>query len=126
MADWRKLAMNLALADGKLDEREAKIIHKALLADGVLDRDEVEFLVEVKAKAHAVTPAFTKFVYEVVKKVLLRDGSISDTETDWLRKFILFDNRVDAAEKQLLHDLRHAAKSVSAGFLKFYDHVMKS
>jgi hypothetical protein len=126
MADWRKLAMNLALADGKLDEREAKIIHKALLADGVLDREEVEFMVELKAKAQAVTPAFTKFVHEVIKKVLLRDGTLSDAEAEWLRKYIFFDNKVDAAEKQLLHDLRHAAKSVSPGFLKMYDQAMKS
>lgn len=126
MADWRKLALNLALGDGKLDDREAKIIHKALLADGQLDRDEIEFLVEVKTQAQSVSPAFATFVCTVVKKVLLRDGVISDAEADWLRKFIISDRKLDAAEKKLLEEIRHEAKSVSAGFLKLYDMVMKT
>lgn len=125
MADWRRLAMNLALADGKLDEREAKVIHKALLADGQIDKEEIEFLVEIKTQAQAVTPAFGAFVCTVVKKVLLRDGIISDTEADWLRKFIIADRKLDAAEKQMIQEIKNEAKSVSAGFLKLYDSIMK-
>ena len=37
MADWQKLGAKAFLADGKIDEAEAKILQKELYADGVID-----------------------------------------------------------------------------------------
>ena len=44
MADWRRLALEALLADGKSDQTEVKVIKKALWADGKIDKEEVEFL----------------------------------------------------------------------------------
>src|ERR1700761_939390 len=67
MADWRKLAINTLLADGKIDDDEIKALKKELWADGKIDADEVRFLVSLrnaaqkkaKARKEEVNPKFT-------------------------------------------------------------------
>ena len=46
MADWKKLAKELILADGYIERKETEIVKKSLLADGVISKSEAEFLVE--------------------------------------------------------------------------------
>jgi len=41
MADWRKLALDAILADGKIDEAEVRVLKKELWADGKIDDEEV-------------------------------------------------------------------------------------
>ena len=48
MADWRKLAKALALADGRIDTRETAIIKNEIWADGKLDKSELEFLLDLE------------------------------------------------------------------------------
>ena len=51
MANWRNLAMTLILADGQIDDTEVKILKKELFADKKIDKEEAEFLVELRNKA---------------------------------------------------------------------------
>ena len=51
MAEWKKLAIALTLADGKIDDEEVKILKKALWADGKIDEEEVKFLIELRNAA---------------------------------------------------------------------------
>jgi uncharacterized membrane protein YebE (DUF533 family) len=110
MADWKKLARNLILADGYIEERETDIIKKELLADGVVSKSEAEFLIDLRKSAPKAVQKFHLFVFEVIKKAILADGSISVDEARWLQKFILADGVVDDLEKAFLKDLKASAK----------------
>ena len=116
MADWKKLAKELILADGYIEEKETEIIRKELLADGVINKSEAEFLVDLRNSAPKAVAKFHAFVFEVVKKAILADGDISATEAAWLQKFLLADGKVDDAEKAFLKDLKASAKKTAPEF----------
>src|SRR5688572_13914253 len=46
--DWPGFAKRLLLADGQITARETALLKRALLTDGSLNREEVEFLVDLK------------------------------------------------------------------------------
>jgi hypothetical protein len=116
MADWKKLAKNVILADGYIEEREAELIKKEIMADGVISKSEAEFLVDLRRSAPKAVAKFHQFVFEVVKKAILADGDISPQETAWLEKFILADGKVDDLEKAFLLDLKKSAKKTCPEF----------
>ena len=116
MADWRKLAKAVTLADGKIDTKETGILRKELFADGKIDKSELDFLNELRNSAQSYVHDFMQLFIDGVKANILADGDISDTEANWLRKAIFADGKVDADEKRLLTELRAAAKKTSAGF----------
>src|SRR5438552_16198109 len=120
MADWKKLAKELILADGYIERKEVEIVKKELLADGVISKSEAEFLVDLRKSAPKAVAEFHQFVFEVVKKAILADGAISKQEAAWLEKFILADGVVDDAEKAFLRDLKASAKSTSPQFNALY------
>ena len=110
MADWKKLAKALILADGEITEKETNIIQKELLADGVINKTEAELLIDLRNSAPKAVQRFHLFVFEVVKKALLADGDITAAEAAWLEKFLLADGKVDEPEKGLLKQLKAGAK----------------
>ncbi|MBA4188859.1 MAG: hypothetical protein C0467_12750 [Planctomycetaceae bacterium] len=116
MADWKKLAKAVILADGYIEEKETDIIRKELLADGVINKSEAEFLVDLRNSAPKAVAKFHAFVFEVVKKAILADGDISPAEVTWLQKFILADGKVDDTEKAFLKDLKASAKKTCPEF----------
>ena len=120
MADWKKLARSLVLADGYIERRETEIVKKELLADGVVSKSEAEFLIDLRKSAPRAVAEFHTFVFEVIKKAILADGDISAPEAVWLHKFLLADGTVDAAERQLLRELKADAKGTSPEFDALY------
>lgn len=116
MADWKKLAKALILADGYIEEKETEIIRKELLADGVINKSEAEFLIDLRNSAPRAVAKFHQFVFEVVKKALLADGDITAAEAAWLERFILADGKVDELERALLKELKAGAKKTSPEF----------
>ena len=116
MADWKKLAKALILADGYIAEKETELVRKSLLDDGVINKSEAEFLLDLRNSAPRAVLKFHTFVFEAVKMALLADGEITGVEAAWLRKFILADGKVDEAEKALLLDLKASAKKTSPEF----------
>lgn len=120
MADWKRLAKAVILADGYIERKETELIKKELLADGVVNQSEAEFLVDLRKSAPKAVQEFHEFVFEIVKKVILDDGAISAKETAWLEKFITADGTVDEGEKGLLKALKAGAKSTSAEFDALY------
>lgn len=121
MANWRKLATSALLADGKIDDAEAKILQKELYADGVIDREEVDFLIELRNKARKVSPAFTKLFFKAVKDNVLKDGVIDAAEAKWLRAMLFADGKIDVDEKKFMRELKKGAKKTSPAFDKLYD-----
>src|SRR5438067_141241 len=116
MADWKKLAKALILADGHVSEKATDVIQRELLADNVINKGEAEFLIDLRNSAPRAVPKFHLFVFEVVKKALLADGDVTAAEAAWLEKFILADGKVDDLEKRLLKELKAGAKRTSAEF----------
>jgi hypothetical protein len=54
------------LADGGIDDDEARWLRKALYADGKIDADEKNLMVSLKKKAKKTSPEFDKLYKEVV------------------------------------------------------------
>lgn len=118
MADWRKLAKALALADGRIDTKEAEIIKREIYADGKIDRSEIEWLLDVRSSGSGSVQAFDQMVFGALKTAVLADGNIDAKEAAWLSKFIFADGKVDDTEKKFLADLKASAKSSSPEFLE--------
>ncbi len=116
MADWKKLAKALVLADGYIEEKETEIIKKEILADGLVSKSEAEFLLDLRKSAPKAVLKFHQLVFDVVKKAILADGDISATEAAWLEKFVTADGTVDDLEKAFLKDLKASAKKTSPEF----------
>ncbi len=74
MADWKKTARNILLADGFIDEREVAVLRKELFADGKIDEIEMDFLLELRRDAKRLVPNFHFLVIEALKNCYL-DGS---------------------------------------------------
>ena len=116
--NWPAFAKRLLLDDGRISQREAELVKRAILADHTVDREEVEFLVDLKRSAVAVHADFDTFLFDVLGRVVLRDGTISDNEARWLRGIILADGKVSEAEAHFLRDLRARTKAGSPEFDK--------
>lgn len=129
-ADFRKLAVELCLADGKIDESEVKVIKKALYEDGKIQQKEVEFLIELrglaqkKAKGASLTPAFENFFFKALQDSVLDNGYISPKEATLLRKAIFADGKVEDSEKRFMKRLKNAATKTSPQFERLYDEVV--
>ena len=120
MAEWQKLAKELLLADGTIDRREVDLMRKELFADGQIDDIELEFLLELKKSAASVAPSFHQLVLDAVKNNILADGVITAQEANWLRRWIISEGGVDETMKKFLQELRAGAKQVVPEFDRFY------
>ncbi len=116
MADWKRLARNLALANGGIDRRESDIIRAEIVAGGRIDRSEAEFLIELRRSAKQADPSFHRLVLDVVKQAVLSDGSISSDEAKWLTAFLFADGELDALETDLLRELQESAVATCPEF----------
>lgn len=116
--NWPAFAKKLLLEDGRISQRETELLKRAILEDHTVDREEVEFLVDLKRSAVGVHPDFDKFLFTVLKRVVMLDGAISDKEAHWLRGIILADGMVSPAEVEFLRELRREAKSAGPAFQK--------
>jgi hypothetical protein len=114
--DWRAFAKKLLLNDGRIDAVEALFIRRAVVEDGKIDREEIEFLLDLRRDAKFVHPDFTRFLYKVLKRTVLRDGSIDAAEVEWLRKLIFGSLLAGPQELAFLEDLRREARAVHPDF----------
>jgi hydrogenase maturation factor HypE len=124
MADWRKLTIQVLLADGVIDTTEVKILRKELFADKKIDADEVKFLTELrtaaikkaKAKKQSLKPEFEKLFYDALKTNLLADHKIDASEVKKLREILGKPSPTAKRKKDFLAGLKKEAKSVTPDF----------
>ena len=108
------------LADGVIDAEEVKQLDTLLYADGVIDKEEAEFMFElsdaVSGKENA--PEWEDLFVKVICTYLLEDeatpGEIDPEETEWLYAKVKGDGQVDALERKLLLTIKEKAKSFPA------------
>ena len=132
MADFRKLALEAILADGKIDDAEVKVLQRELWADGKIDAKEVAFLIELrnsaqkkaKAKQAEVNPKFETLFFKAIEQNVLRDGKISNKEATWLRKMLFADGKIDDNEKKFLNRIKKSATKTSPEFDQLFQECL--
>ena len=134
MADWRRTAGMVFLADGirKLGGK-LKALKRELLDDGKLDLDEIRFLTDLrilavkraKAKNASVDPAFDATYFQLLYDQVMADGQIDKPDAGWLREVVFADGKVDKGEKAFLQRLKKAAKGrTCVEFENLYEECM--
>lgn len=123
MADWKKTAKNFLLADGGIDDREVAVLRKEMFADGRVDENELDFLLELKRDAQRVVPAFHFLMIESLKSCYVAGDAIKPGSASLLRRWLL-SGKVGYVEKRYLEELRAAAKQVPPDFDQLYRQVM--
>lgn len=122
MSNLKELKKSI-LADGVIDEQEVKQLHDVLYADGVIDKEEAEFLFELNdavsgKENHASWP--TLFV-DAITSFLLEDetspGEVDEEEAKWLIAKIQGDGKLDDIETALLKNLKAKAKKMPQSLL---------
>ena len=105
------------LDDGVIEAAEVKELKDVLYADGIIDKDEANFLFELNdavsgKENHA---SWESFFVQAISDFLLKDevspNEIDEDEAAWLVEKIGADGKVDGVEKALLENLKANAKS---------------
>lgn len=108
---------NELLADGVIDAEEVAKLKETLYADGIIDKEESNFLFELndavtgKANDASWEPFFVQAISDFLLKDEVSPGEIDADEAEWLIEKIGADGKVDGTEKALLENLKKEAKS---------------
>ena len=105
------------LADGIIDADEVKELEEVLYEDGLIDKDEADFLFElnnaVSGKKNA--PEWKAFFVKAITSFVLEDetspGEIDDDEAKYLYDQIKGDGQIDEIEKSLLENIKAKSKN---------------
>jgi hypothetical protein len=116
MANLDQLKKDL-LADGIIDSDEVKTIKKVIYEDGKIDKDEADFLFElndaVSGKDNA--PEWKNLFVDAITAFVLEDevspNEIDDDEAKYLYDQIKGDGQVDDIERALLENIKAKAKN---------------
>lgn len=116
MANLEQLKKDL-LADGIIDAEEVKTIKDVIYEDGKIDKDEADFLFElndaVSGKENA--PEWKFLFIDAITSFMLEDvvspNEIDDEEANYLYNQIKGDGQVDETERALLENLKAKSKN---------------
>ena len=111
MANLEQLKKDL-LADGIIDAEEVKTIKEVIYEDGKIDKDEADFLFElndaVSGKENA--PEWKDLFVNAITSFMLEDevspNEIDEEEANYLFNQIKGDGQVDETERALLENLK--------------------
>lgn len=105
------------LADGIIDANEVKGLREMIYSDGVIDSDEANFLFELNdaVSGNENDSSWETLFIESITNFLLDDekspGEIDNDEANWLYDKISDDGKIDDIEKRLLQNLKIKAKN---------------
>ena len=116
MKSLEELKIDL-LADGIIDAAEVKELEEFLYEDGVIEKEEADFLFElnnvVSGKENA--PEWKPFFVKAISSFVLEDetspGEIDDDEAKYLYDQIKGDGQIDDIEKALLENIKAKSKN---------------
>lgn len=100
------------LADGIIDESEVNELQIVLYQDGVIDKEEADFLFDLNDAVSGMNnhPSWTKLFVNAIASFLLDDeespGEIDNDEATWLFDKLNSDGKIDSTEKALLNFLK--------------------
>ena len=108
------------LADGIIDADEVKELEAVLYEDGVIDKDEADFLFDLNdaVTGKANDPSWEDFFIKAITSFVLDDetspGEIDDDEAKYLYDQIKGDGQIDDVEKALLENIKSKSKNFPA------------
>ena len=111
--------------DNIVDEEEVQRISAVLLDDGVIDRDEADFLFKVNdaTSGNANHESWKIFFVTSLASHVLEDetspGEIDEDEAAYLKAKIHGDGKVDDNEKALLAEIKAKATGTTPASLQF-------
>lgn len=100
------------LADGIIDESEVNELQIVLYQDGVIDKEEADFLFDLNDAVSGKSnhPSWTNLFVNAIASFLLDDeespGEIDNDEANWLFDKLNSDGKIDSTEKALLNFLK--------------------
>lgn len=124
MVDYSSLKKEI-LADGIIDADEVRNLRKILYADGMIDKEEANFLFELNdaVSGKKNDPSWKLLMVEAISSFLLDDetspGEIDEDEATWLISKIQGDGSVDDVEKAILMNIKMKAKKISPVMTQF-------
>lgn len=104
------------LVDGCISTREVEKIREHIEQDGILDLDDVIFLIDLLGRADSVCPEFDEVFLPLMRHVLLKDGKIDADEQVLLVDMMTARGCIREAELQLLKDLLVESTEVTPEF----------
>jgi uncharacterized tellurite resistance protein B-like protein len=113
------------LADGVIDEQEVKQLREVLYADGVIDKGEAEFLFELNNAVSGKEnhPSWATLFIEAITSFLLEDeaspGEVDEDEAKWLIEKIQGDGKLDEIEVSLLKNIKDKAIKMPQSLINF-------
>jgi len=117
------------LADGVIDEQEVKQLREVLYADGIIDKEEAEFLFDLNDAVSGKNnhASWSTLFIEAISSFLLEDetspGEVDEDEAKWLMSKIEGDGKIDDIEKALLLNIKKKAKKISPILDKLFKQV---
>lgn len=108
---------NALLADGIIDAEEVKTIKDVIYEDGKIDKEEADFLFELNdaVSGHQNSPEWDELFVNAITSFMLEDeispNEIDDEEAEYLYNKINGDGQVDGVEKALLLNLKSKLKN---------------
>jgi hypothetical protein len=124
MPNWPEIEGRV-VAKGKVEDHDLEGLRQAVYADGKINREEADFLVDLYRRLRIRTPAFKQFFYQALKDHVLKDGRISAYDAAWLRQVVFADGKIDNDGRQFLRQLKWEAKEVSPEFEALYRESMR-
>ncbi len=115
----KELVKNV-VADGVVDADEVKAIREKFYSDGKIDQDEADAMFEINdaVSGNANDDSYEKLFVEVLSDFVLKDdetpGVVDQAEGDYLVSKIEGDGEVDSAEKALLLNIKANAKEIQS------------
>ncbi len=106
------------IADGIVDADEVSKLRERLYADGVIDKDEAEFIFNINdaVTGNANDPAWQALFVDAICDFVLKDeqspGAVDGDEAAWLLERIQRDQQLDDTERALLKALESRATSL--------------
>jgi len=119
------------IADGIVDADEVKGMRERVYADGIVDREEADFLFSINdaVSGHDNDPGWKAFFVEALTKHVLEDeispNEVDADETDYLISKIEADGKVDDVELALLVNIIATAKKTTEKLQQFVLASMK-
>lgn len=93
------------LEDGKIEASEVQKLRAAILADGKVDEEEAKALFKLNEEANEKDPSFKDLFVEGIKSFVLEDEVIDEKEEKLLLENICADGKIDENERALLEAL---------------------
>lgn len=122
MSELNELKKSI-LADGVIDEQEVKQLREVLYADGVIDKEEAEFLFELNDAVSGKEnhPSWVTLFVDAITSFLLEDetspGVVDEEEAKWLLAKIQGDGKLDNIELTLIKNLKAKSKQLPQSLL---------